>query len=124
MSKGPFQLTVPMGGASFIWNGQNETFYLHGTAKQMTNDLPGMLNMTSSVTVDAMVNAQSGAFDFTLSSTVVTACAAAFRRSDRSSCVLAVSKMRDFIRILRLHANAPHCSQPQAKRRGRIYYIR
>ena len=66
--KGPLQLTVPMGGASFIWNGQNETFYLHGTANQMNNNLPGMLHTSNSVTVDAMVDAQSGAFDFTLSS--------------------------------------------------------
>jgi hypothetical protein len=68
IDKGILDFSIPLGGASLIWDGQTETAYLHSTANSLANGLPGLLNVTDSVTIDASYDVQSKAFELELAS--------------------------------------------------------
>lgn len=68
VSKDGFNFSVPMGGASAIWDGPQDSFYFHGWANTMTNGLPGALENQGQITVDGFYDAEDQAFDVNLAS--------------------------------------------------------
>jgi hypothetical protein len=69
MSKDGFQFTIPVGGASLIWNGPTDTVFFHGWANSFNNGLPSILHTISTSTVDVMIDLQNGNFDYQIGST-------------------------------------------------------